>query len=192
MNNFKLNKGIIFAILIFIVIVVVGSFIIRSTGGKVKELLFNDSKFKYSTSDTSKYNSKSKSDYFTTKMTPKDAYDYIKKNCKGFDEAKAVEGEDSFIIRYHDEDVLIYKGDDGTTYVQIADEEYIRDNGFTSTYRRSKWNAASTLILLDLAEGRKGGKGFFSSIFRSSGGGSVRGDSAGGRSTVGGGTSFGK
>lgn len=187
MNGLRSIKGVVVAIVLVGVITAIGIVFFKTTGNKVREFLYNDSKFKYDTSVTSNYNSKNKADIFKTDMKPKDATKYIEKNCKGYDYSKTIETNDSYAIGYANEDVLVYKGDDGKTYVQVADDEYVRNNGYTSTYRRSSWNPATTILLLDLLERRKHNSsgGWFGSS-------SVRTSSSGSRTSVGGGTSFGK
>lgn len=186
MSKFKLSKGVILAITL-VGIVSIGIIFFSKTDHKVRKYLKEDSNFRYKTSITSNYSSKNKADIFETKMSPYEAKDYIDRIFKNEIYSETIEESNIYALSYDLEDVLIYKGDDEVTYVQVSDDEYVRNNGYGSVYRKGSLSPSSKILLLDLAQRRKrsSSRGFF-------GGGSARSSSSGSRTSVGGGTSFGK
>lgn len=158
----------------------------------VRKSIVNNNNFTYETSLTDSI-SKEKSDVYSTKLSVGDATKEII-NMGSLTDNKELLANRANILKFGNEEVFIYEGDDEkTTYVQISNEAYLANRGYSYTHRGG--NFLSTYGIISLCDDFTRSRSTYSS--RSSGkksswGGSIRNSSSGGRSSSGGGTSFGK
>ena len=151
----------------------------------IGKLIKEDAKFKYATSITSNTNARQKADvYLCEGMTVIEASEYIKNQLKKPKKMNTLEDNLAVQMVYDDHDVLVYKGEDEQTMVQVAEEEFVRTNGYGHVYHS---NPFLTMMMLDNLS-----RTYKPNTSGTTGGGSVRSESAGSRTYTGGGTDFGK
>lgn len=169
-----------------------------------------DSRFNYSTSLTGRYSNSEKANVYTTNMGVVDTAHHII-DLKKPESYTDLTNSENIQLFYDDYIVLVYKGEDTKTYVQISSRKYVHHNGYHSLYRPYHRNI---IVFYDKSYRSRGyyrtdsnryGGGYVStsntnpnkirtntnssSKIRTK---SVRSGSTGSRSSIGGGISFGK
>ena len=198
------SKTLIIAI---VIVAIIGSFILLMPSS-VAAKIDKDSEFNYSTSISGSYSSE-KANVYTTDMSVPITAAHIMNKSKPESHTNLTD-QDNIQLFYDDYYVLVYKGEDSKTYVQVSSREYIHNNGYGRIYRPYHRNV---IVFYDKSYKDKGyynsdrnrygygtpnsnkintNKNSSSKIKTNSNSGSIRNGSSGSRSVFGGGTSFGK
>lgn len=124
-----MKKNIVIGILIFCVIGV----ILMHPSASMASQIDKDSKFHHSTSITGNYSSE-KAKVYTIDMTVPETAQYIISKQRPEDYTD-LNNEESIQLFYDDYCILIYKGEEEKTYVQVSSRKYIHNNGYYGMYR---------------------------------------------------------
>lgn len=127
MDKNKLAKILIIVFAIVIVIAMLGSH-------SIADEIDRDSRFKYSTSITSRYSHSDRANVYTTNMSVPETARHIidEKHPKDYTD---LDNEESIQLTYDDHYILVYKGEGDKTYVQVSSRKFIQRNGYYGLYR---------------------------------------------------------
>ncbi|MBZ4645182.1 MAG: hypothetical protein PWR27_1775 [Petroclostridium sp.] len=125
------DKRITYAVVAIILIVTI---LVSMPSKTVAKMIETDSKFRYTTSVTGNYSNSDRANVYTTGMSVPDAARYIIKQKKPLSHTD-LNNEQSINLTYDDHYVLVYKGEEGKTYVQVSSRKYVHRNGFYGLYR---------------------------------------------------------
>lgn len=117
-----------------IVIVVALAILIVIQPPSIANKIDNDSVFSYTTSITGRFNPSEKADIYTTDMSVPEAAAYIISIKRPYSYTN-LSNEEFIQLEYDDHYILIYKGENSTTYVQVSSRKYIHHNGYYGLYR---------------------------------------------------------
>lgn len=205
--------------IIIIVAVVILAILILLPSPSIAKQIHNDSNFSYSTSITGKYSSSNRANIYSTDMDVPNTAKYIMDQ-KRPQHYTDLTNEESIQLTYDDYYVLVYKGEDLKTYVQTSSRKFIHRNGYHGLYRPYRRNIivfydrSYRSGKYYSADSKRYGGGYFKGVSSSksingnkiktnnnnsskirtnnSNSGSIRNGSSGTRTSIGGGTSFGK
>lgn len=125
------KKAISNVFIVFLVLLV--AFILMPMPS-VAENIGNDSTFNYSTSITGNYSNTDRANVYTTDMSVPDTAAYIISNNRP-ESYTDLDNEESIQLVYDDHQILIYKGEESITYVQVSSRKFVHRNGYSRLYR---------------------------------------------------------
>lgn len=144
--------------------------------------------FVYETSLTDSISNK-KADVYKSSLSVNESVGEIEKIEASYDKKELVKDK-AIMLNYKDEEILVYEGESGETYVQISPEEYVQNQGYRSSYRPGGFFHTYGVIsaIDDISRTFKSNRTSKKKQFSNS----IRNSSTGSRKSSGGGTSFGK
>ncbi len=119
---------------IFLLIILLGIYGSSLSSQSLAAKLDSNSKIHYATSITSNYDYSDKAQVYSTEMSLKETALYLI-NEKQPLEYSDIDNEEAIQLTYDDYYVLIYKNEDGDTYIQISSRKFIHHNGYYGLYR---------------------------------------------------------
>lgn len=125
-----LNVVIGFLVVVFLLGIISSAFSSKSLAKKMD----NNDKFHYQTSITSNHDNSDKAKVYTTDDSIRETALYLINEDRPI-EYTDLNNDESIMLTYDDYYVLIYKGEDGDTYVQISSRKYVHNNGYYGLYR---------------------------------------------------------
>lgn len=108
--------------------------IILTPSKNVAKAISRDNHFEYSTSITGKYNTHDRANVYTSDDGVIETARYIIKEQRPISHSD-LNNTESISITYDDYYVLVYKGDNNLTYIQVSSRTYVHRNGYYGLYR---------------------------------------------------------
>lgn len=152
----------------------------------INESIISSGILEYETSLTNSINNK-KAEVYKSNLSVDETVKEIEKIREPIGKEILLSGK-VILLNYYDEEILVYEGEEGATYIQVSNEEYLDGGGYKAVHRPGKFFRTYGVVsaVNDASKVFKNKR----STMRSSN--SVRNSSTGTRKSTGGGTSFGK